>query len=203
MTSTLNIDDTDPPPTAQFTTATYNASETAGTTTITVSLSSTSTMPITVDYATSGNTATADTDYGETAGTLAFAPGDSSKTFTVSIHDDSSSEGDETVDLTLSNPTNVSIGTPGTASLTIQDDEPPVVEFSLADYDADENVGVMTIEVVLSRASPVPTSVDFIISPGSALPTADYTDPNASHTLNFAAFDTKESFTANIIGRFP
>src|SRR5262249_26745558 len=52
-----------------------------------------------------GGTATAGLDYATTSGTLTFAPGEVSKSFTVPIVNDVAVEGNETVLLQLSNPT--------------------------------------------------------------------------------------------------
>ena len=59
---------------------------------------------ITVDYATSDGTATAGEDYTQTSGTLGFAAGETSKTVSVPVLDDAHDEGNETLTLTLSNP---------------------------------------------------------------------------------------------------
>ena len=58
---------------------------------------------VTVDYATSDGTATAGSDYTATSGTLTFATGETSKTVSVAVLDDSHDEGSETMTLTLSN----------------------------------------------------------------------------------------------------
>ena len=58
---------------------------------------------VTVDYATSDETATAGEDYTSTSGTLTFASGETSKTVSVAVLDDSHDEGSETMTLTLSN----------------------------------------------------------------------------------------------------
>ena len=59
---------------------------------------------VTVAYATSDGTATAGSDYTATSDTLTFAVGETEKTVSVSVLDDSHDEGDETLTLTLSNP---------------------------------------------------------------------------------------------------
>lgn len=74
--------------------------------TFTVTLTGTSQSNVTVDYATADSSATvADTDYDAANGTLTFAPGDTTKTFTVTIHGDTKPEGDEMFLVNLSVPT--------------------------------------------------------------------------------------------------
>jgi hypothetical protein len=58
----------------------------------------------TVDYATSDGTASAGGDYSATSGTLTFAAGQTSATFSVEVMGDAEVEGNETVNLALSNP---------------------------------------------------------------------------------------------------
>ena len=78
--------------------------ENAGAATITVRLNAASSLHVYVDYATGDGTATAGADYTPTGGTLDFAPGETSKTFSVPIVDDLLSEPNETVKLTLLEP---------------------------------------------------------------------------------------------------
>lgn len=114
------------PATLQFSSATFGVNEDAGTATITVLRTGGSMGAVTVDYATSDGTATAGSDYSATSGTLAFLDGQSSRTFSVPIIDDTLVEGNETVNLTLSNPTGgVKLGKPNIAVLTIVDNDPP------------------------------------------------------------------------------
>ena len=60
---------------------------------------------VTVDYAVHDSTASQKSDYSTASGTLSFATGETSKSFTVLINDDSFVEGTEFIDLSLSNPT--------------------------------------------------------------------------------------------------
>jgi hypothetical protein len=75
----------------------------------TVSLSSPSAFPVTVDYSTADGTATAGSDYTATSGNQTFAPGETDKTIPVPIVDDFLYEGDETFFLDLSNSINATI----------------------------------------------------------------------------------------------
>ncbi len=79
--------------------------ETATNLVATVSLSGPSSQTITVDYATSDDTATAGDDYTAISATpLTFNPGDVSKTVNIAILSDVIDENDETFTLTLSSP---------------------------------------------------------------------------------------------------
>ena len=80
--------------------------------------------PVSVDYATSDGTATAGADYEAATGTLTFAPGEASKSVTVHVTSDAAHEGDETLQLKLSNATGgASLGSPAGATVTIADDD--------------------------------------------------------------------------------
>ena len=67
-----------------------------------VTLDPAATGRLTVDYATADGTATAGSDYTTTSGTLTFAAGESSKTVSVPITDDSLEDEGETLTLRLS-----------------------------------------------------------------------------------------------------
>ncbi len=119
--------------TVQFSQATFNVGEAAGTVNVNVTRSGDTTVPATVNYATTDNfgancsqatgQAAANCDYNTAGGTLRFAAGETSKNITVSIIDDGYVEGNETFTLTLSSPTVVSLGTPSTATVTIVDND--------------------------------------------------------------------------------
>ena len=99
-----------------------------------VTLSHPSSRTVTVGYATSDNTAQAGSDYTEASGTLTFNPGDTSKTIEVAVLTDSEDESQETLTLTLSNPSQATLDDAtgagaienGESSSGIQED-PPVV----------------------------------------------------------------------------
>src|SRR5580765_420513 len=79
---------------------------------------------VTVNFATVGGTAVPGFDYTPTNGVLAFAPGEISKTFNVSITDNVFQDGARFIGLTISNAAPVaSLGFPSTALLNIVDDE--------------------------------------------------------------------------------
>ena len=98
----MTITDDDDTPTVSVVGA--NITETTGNLTVTVNLNRASSQTITVDYATSDDTATAGADYTATNNTLTFDPGDVSKTFHVGILADTTDEYDETFTVTLTSP---------------------------------------------------------------------------------------------------
>lgn len=164
------------PPTIRFSSATFTVNENASSATITVILSAASGQSVTVNYATSNGTATAGSDYTATSGTLTFNPGQTSRTFTVPIIDDSLNEVDETVNLTLSNPSNATLGSPATATLTIIDSYPACPrkaegdadcdgQITLADYEIwrKENFGELTTKTADFNGDGVVDMVDFNI----------------------------------------
>ncbi|MBD2270644.1 M10 family metallopeptidase C-terminal domain-containing protein, partial [Anabaena sp. FACHB-1391] len=89
--------------------------------TYTVTLSSTSTQTITVQYATANGTAIAGLDYTSTSGTLTFDPGVTSQVINIPILNDSLNEANETFTLNLTTATNATPGTAITATTTITD----------------------------------------------------------------------------------
>ena len=128
---------TSPAGVLQFSSATYGQAEgDSGTSaaTITVTRTDGSSGEVSVDYAMTDGTAAADSDYVPASGTLTWADGDtSSKTFTVTLNGDTLFEGNETINLALSNPAGgAALGIMSAAALTVINDE---VGWSLAmDY---------------------------------------------------------------------
>jgi urease beta subunit len=202
-TATLTIvdDDVAQPGVLQFSAAAYSVNEPDGTATITVTRTGGSNVPVTVHYATSDGTATAGSDYTAVSGRLTFGVGETSKTFTVPITNDTLVEGNETVNLTLSSPTDgATLGNPTTATLTIVDDDvaqPGVLQFNTTAYSVNENQGTATITVTRTGGSNVPVSVHYATSDGTATAGADYTA--TSGTLNFAIGETSKTFTLPIL----
>ena len=87
-----------------------------------VTLDRSTSAAVQVDYATRDGTAQAGSDYTASSGTLSFAPGETAKTVTVAVLDDSHDEGSETLTLVLSNPSGAYLAD-GEATGTIENSD--------------------------------------------------------------------------------
>lgn len=184
-----------------FGASSYSAAENAGSVTITVTRSANTNVAASVNYATSNGSATAGSDYTAASGTLSFAAGETSKTFSVALLNDNVIEPDETVSLALSAPTGgATLGTPATSTLTITNDDvaiPGAFALSASSYSVNENQGSITITVNRTANTNVAASVNFATADGSATAGSDYT--TAKGTLSFAAGETSKTFSIPII----
>ncbi len=125
----------------QFNQSTYSVAENAqtGIVTLTVTRSGATTGASSVEYTTNDTAglfncnptvdtnhqgvATSRCDYSTAVGTLSFAAGETTKTFMIPIIDDVHVEGTETFTVTLRNPTGATLGTQGTSTVQITDNE--------------------------------------------------------------------------------
>lgn len=106
-----------------------SAAENVGTTVVTVRRTGGVVATATVQFASANGTATAGTDYTANSGTLTFKPGETNKTISIKITNDTAAESDETLTVTLSNPTGEStVGTNSVTTITIIDND-----FSIGD----------------------------------------------------------------------
>jgi hypothetical protein len=183
----------------QFSSAAYSANEGSGSVTITVKRTADTKPAVSVDYATSDGTAKAGSDYTAAAGTLNFAAGETSKTFTVNITGDSQVEGDETLNLKLSNASaGAFLGGPSAAVLTINENQQTIPGLSVSDESLVEgNSGTTTFafNVTLSTASAQNVTVDFATADGTAVSGSDYQSLNGS--LTFSPGETSK--TVNVL----
>ena len=125
------------PNTVQLAQATFNANEGAGRMDITINRSGVITGAASVSYATSDSAglnncnvfngiASSRCDYAASVGTINFAAGESSKSFSIPLVDDSYAEGLENFTVTLSRPAGTSLGSQATTTATISDNETSV-----------------------------------------------------------------------------
>lgn len=157
---------------------------------------------VTVDYATGGGTATAAADYVATSGTLTFAPGETAKTIAVPVLGDTLVEGNETFIVTLTSPTNASLGTANATGTILDDDSAPAVpSISIANASASEGDSgstSMSFAVTLDVPTTATVMVQYATSPGSASAGSDYV--TTSGTLLFAPGVTTQNVVVPILG---
>ena len=123
-TAVLTVTDNDGPGVIQFGSANYTVGEAARRLIVTVTRTGGTASGVGVTYATSDGTATAGSDYTATSGILTFAANQTSKTFIIPVTNDTTVEGNETINLTLSNPTGgAALGAQNTAVVTISDND--------------------------------------------------------------------------------
>jgi len=118
----------DPKPFVQFDLDSSMGTEDEGILPLLVTLTDEWTEDVTVDYAVTGGTATADVDFVLEAGTLTFSPGQKSGTVDIDLINDGAKEDPETVVVTLSNPTNAKLAEPVEHTATIRDPWPTQYE---------------------------------------------------------------------------
>jgi uncharacterized protein (TIGR03118 family) len=111
----------------QFAADSITIGEGSGGVQITVTRSGNVSGAATVNYATfdevGAGHANQKNDYEIAEGVLRFAPNETSKSFRISVVDDLFVEGDEEIDIMLSNPTGAGLGSPNVMDLTITDND--------------------------------------------------------------------------------
>ncbi|MBN8562674.1 MAG: DUF4347 domain-containing protein [Leptolyngbya sp. UWPOB_LEPTO1] len=176
--------------------------ESAGTAAVRVDRINGSDGVATVRYTTANgsgaNAAIAGQDYTLTEGVLTFAAGETSKTVTIPILNDATTEATEEFGFGLGETTGAALGTNRTALIQIIDDDAvdSSYAFSSENFNVNENAGAVTITVQRSGNTTVAGSVNYATSNGPATAGADYT--TSIGTLNFAAGQTNQTFTVPI-----
>lgn len=199
MAGTIVVQGNDQPGALRFSSSGYSVGEGAGQTTITVRRVGGDDGAVAVSYATANGSATAGFDYTARSGTLNWPDNDDNpRTFTVPILDDSLDELNETVNLTLSNPTGgATLGSPSNATLTIADDDPAggggspgSLSLAAATANVGEPDGPATLTVRRTGGSDGAVSVSYDTADGTAVAGSDYTPVSGS--VDFAAGDAAD-----------
>ncbi|MHC5858172.1 PA14 domain-containing protein [Nostoc sp.] len=151
-----------------------------------------------IKYATIAGTATAGVDYGseglESAGTVIFAPGQSSVQVSIPIIDDSLPEPDETFSFVIDQPVGATLGVQRTIGITIQDNDRSSIDFSQPVVN--EGDGSVTVTATRGNATAI-ASVDYTTVDGTAKAGSDYRA--VSGTLSFAVGQTTKTIVIPII----
>jgi chitinase len=165
----------------------------------TISLSKAATEAVTIPWSTQDGTALAGSDYGAASGSLTFAPGETSRTISVTILGDALVEGNESFNLVLGAPAGATIAD-GNGLGTIQNDD-VLPSLSIADVQASEGPAgtkEMVFTVTLSEAAQAPVTLAYTTRDGTALAGSDY--DAASGSLSFAVGETSKTITVALRG---
>lgn len=198
----ITILNDDGPPTLSVSDAAVTEGN-AGTTNLsfTVSLSTDSGLPISVNYQTQDGTATTfDNDYSAKSGTLVFGVGELSKTVTVTVVGDTKLEPDENLSLRLFSPTGASIVRALGTGTILNDDSPPAVlveNTRVLEGDIGGN-NMLVFNVRLITASDVTVFANYSTASGSAVGGSDYQD--ISGVLTFNPGETFKTVSVAVIG---
>lgn len=191
-----------------FSSATVAVAENIGTANITVTRTGDTSSSATASFATANGTAIAGSDFTGLTGNVTFAPGETTKTISVAITDDTVVDPGESFTIVLSNPSaGASLGTISTTTVSITDNE-ALPTLSIANTSSPEgNAGgtnTLTFTVTLSAASTqvvtvnASTTTTGTATGSTSTSTGDYTISTA--TLTFAPGETTKTFSVPIIG---
>lgn len=190
------IDNT--PPNINFALTGSSNSESITTPTIAVNLSKPFYITTTVDYAVTGGTASGSgVDYTLASGTLTFNPAVTTQTINLSIINDTLDETNETIVITLSTPSNGTLGAGTTHTYTIiNDDTPPTLQFTTTTSSNTESTTAINLGVDLSGASGKTITVNYTLTGGTASGGGvDYTFTNGTLTFTPGVTSQNISFT--------
>ncbi|MEK7391612.1 MAG: Calx-beta domain-containing protein, partial [Fibrobacterota bacterium] len=191
--ATLTVVDNDfNPGVLTFPQASFRVDENVGAAIVAVIRTNGSAGPISCDYTTvvTGSSALLGTDYTATSGSINFASGQLTNTFTVAIVDDTAVELDETITVQLLNPRGGStLGLTNAAILIIDNDfAAGRLNFSQAGYSVAENAGTALISVLRSGGSQGALTVQVAVTNGTATAPAHFA--TATNTLVWASAET-------------
>ena len=166
--------------------------------TLTVSLSAAASKVVSVNYATTNGTALSGSDYTASTGTLTFAIGETSKTFTVPVLGDTTVEANETFTISLTSPSNATLSAAASAVVTLSNDDVPSIAIANVSV-AEGNVGnTANVTVTLSAASTQDISVNYTTADGTASNGSDYSATVGS--LLFVAGETSKTISIPVLG---
>jgi uncharacterized repeat protein (TIGR01451 family) len=151
----------------------------------TVTLTPASAFPVTINYGTAENTALAGSDYQPASGSLTFAPGQTTKTVSVLVNGDVTTEPNETFFVNLFNPGNASVSdAQGLGTITNDDANPSITinDPSVVEGNVGSNPN-MSFVITLSNPTSITLSVPFTLANGTATVGSDYQTNSGSFTV--------------------
>jgi len=166
-------------------------------TTLTVSLSTFASQPVSVSYTTANGSAAAG-DYQAASGTVTFAAGETSKTITVRASGDRVGEPNEIFSVNIGLTGGDAVLGDGQGTVTIVDDEPRIDITSVSKNEGNSGNTPFSFTVTLSAASSAAITVNFTTADGSAKAVEDYVAQGG--TLTFSAGQTSKTVTVTVKG---
>jgi len=151
----------------------------------TVTLTPASTFPVTISYATADDTAIAGSDYQATSGSLTFAAGQTTKTVSVLVTGEVTTEPNEDFFVNLFNPGNASVSdAQGQGNITNDDANPSITINDPSVVEGNTGFGPnMNFVITLSNPTSITLSVPFSLVDGSATVGSDYQTNSGSFTV--------------------
>lgn len=195
---TKTITDNENASVLQWNLASQQVGEAAGTVSVQASLSAALSVATTFPFTVSG-TATSVSDHNLVSGSLTIPAGSVTATATFQVVNDTAFEGNETIILTMGNPSpsTINLGSRTVHTVTIADDEAaPLVNFTLAASSPSEAAGTATAALTLSAASSSVISIPYTVS-GTATNPSDHT--LAAGSVSFAAGSTTATISVPIV----
>ncbi|MFM1768766.1 MAG: hypothetical protein RJA22_1295 [Verrucomicrobiota bacterium] len=152
-----------------------------------------------VNFATVPGSATAGLDYTPVSGTLVFLPGQTNHSFTLPVLDDLAVEGNETLQVILTNLVGQAYFSYATSVVNIVDNDfsPGNLAFSQSAYTVNESNLSVTITVVRTNGLTGVVTADWGTRPITASPGEDYLSPGG--VVSFADAETVKTFTIAIV----
>ena len=198
LTATILDDDPTPPAgIIEIESATYNVDEDGVSISVNIIRTSGQFGEVSVDVSSVNDTALAGEDYELLAQTLTFANDEVSKTITINIIDDEIYEGNESFNLTLSNPVGTMLGNQATSTIQIVENDPVppagVLQFSGESYSVDENSEALLLTITRINGSYGEVSIDVNTMDGTAIADDAYQATNA--TIFFADGETSKTLS--------
>ena len=199
-TGTINNDDAAPSIGVSDVTVNEGAPLTTTNAVFTVTLSTASSQPITVDVGTADGTALNPTDYTSLNQTVTFAPGVTSQLVSVSVIGDSMDEPNETFVLNLTNAVNATIAdNQGRGTITDDDNVPTISINNATVTEGDATTVTATFTVSLSQASGKTVTVKYATANNTATSPADYTAVTSTQ-ISFAPGQTTQTVPVQVQG---
>lgn len=198
FTYTIADDDLfDPNPYVGFSRGTSSVLESEGEVSLVVSRSNSSAGVATVDFAVTGGTAAGGgVDFTLDSGTLSFASGETVKSIPVTLVDDSLVDVGETLIVTLSNPQGLQLSSIGVHTMTITDNDLPVVNITATGAMATE--GGDSGQFIVTRTGATTAALNVTLArSGTATDATDYASIGAAtpFTLTIPAGSSSASVT--------